>query len=189
MENIPSSRSQKLLTYLQKTGSASFQELAAEFSVSVMTIHRDINALVSAGLVHKRHGEVMIAGETSLLPNEKPCAMCGKSTQNSRAFIVYLANGNQRRTCCAHCGLMHFATSKDAAHAMATDFLHNQIISADKAIYLSGAEISDCCVPSILAFGSQREAELFQTGFGGKLSGLDGILNVITGTVQNKSSS
>lgn len=181
MENIPSSRSQKLLTHLKKNGNASFQELAAEFSVSVMTIHRDVNALVSAGLVHKRHGEVLLAGEP-LAPTDKPCAMCGKSTLGSRAFIVHLSNGEQRRTCCAHCGLMHFAMSKEAAHAMATDFLHNQMISADKAIYLVDGELNDCCVPSILSFGSQREAEQFQRGFGGKLLGLDKVTQFLTGT-------
>lgn len=65
---------------------------------------------------------------------------------------------------------------------MTTDFLHGHMISANQAFYLIGSDLNICCVPSILSFGSKQEAEKFQTGFGGKLAGMDEAIQFLLGT-------
>lgn len=54
--------------------------------------------------------------------------------------------------------------------SLTTDYLYGHMVSATQATYLIGCEISVCCVPSILSFGSRQDAEKFQKGFGGKLA-------------------
>ena len=56
---------------------------------------------------------------------------------------------------------------------MTMDFLYGHMISANQAIYLIDCDLKVCCVPTILTFGSQQEAERFQIGFGGKLASMD----------------
>jgi DNA-binding CsgD family transcriptional regulator len=179
-----SDREKKILERLKKSGSASIQELADAFSVSAMTIHRDLNNLASFGYVEKQHGSVLLAS-ASKLPVDNPCAMCGKTTGGHKTFIVHLANGEQRQTCCAHCGLMLHAMNKNVSYSMAADFLHNHMISANQAIYLIGADINICCIPSILTFGSRQEAERFQSGFGGKLYEMNESIRILSETIHS----
>lgn len=51
-------RRQMLLDHIMKAGSAQVDELAAQFAVSRMTVHRDLDVLVEQGLVRKVHGGV-----------------------------------------------------------------------------------------------------------------------------------
>ena len=55
---------------------------------------------------------------------------------------------------------------------MTADFLHGHIVSAGQAVYLLESELTVCCVPSVLSFGSRAEAERFEKGFGGRLANL-----------------
>jgi len=104
---------------------------------------------------------------------ESACAMCGKSTKEKKVFIIYLSNGEQKTTCCAHCGLMLLTLTKGAWQSMTMDYLHGHMVSANKATYLIGCDLNVCCVPTILTFGSRQDAERFQTGFGGTLVSMD----------------
>lgn len=165
-------REKQILERLKKHGSASIQELADAFSVSTMTIHRDLNQLAESGYIHKRHGSASLASEQSDLV-KSPCAMCGKTIIGLKVFTVHLTNGEHKSTCCAHCGLMLQTQTKGVWQAMTMDFLHGYMISANQAIYLIDCDLKVCCVPTILTFGSQQEAERFQTGFGGKLASMD----------------
>ena len=167
----PSDRDKKILAYLEENGSASIQELADALSVSTMTIHRDLNRLSEAGQVHKMHGSAKLADNES--DNDYSCAMCGKSILGKKVFIIHLANGEQKNTCCAHCGLMLLAVTKDAWQSMTMDFLHGHMVSANQAFYVLGSDLKTCCVPSIFSFGSKEEAEKFQKGFGGRLLNMD----------------
>ncbi len=65
---------------------------------------------------------------------------------------------------------------------MTTDFLHSHMISANQAIYLIGSDLNVCCVPSILTFGSRQEAERFRTGFGGRITDLEGAIVFLLGS-------
>jgi len=163
-------REKQLLELIKKKGNASIQELADTLSVSVMTVHRDLNRLEKHGQVRKWHGGASLAGNEL---GESACAMCGKSTYGKKVFIIYLSNGGQKTTCCAHCGLMLLTVTKGAWQSMTMDYLHGHMVSANKATYLIGCDLNVCCVPTVLTFGSRQEAERFQTGFGGALTSMD----------------
>ena len=56
--SLPEARRQRLTDVVLSRGSASAQELAAEFAVSVMTMHRDLDELERRGVVRKFRGGV-----------------------------------------------------------------------------------------------------------------------------------
>jgi len=171
-------REKKILELIKKKGSVSIQELAGALSVSTMTVHRDLNRLEEMGHIRKRHGSASLAVDEF---GEDSCAMCGKPTQGKQVFIIYLADGGQKTTCCAHCGLMLLTVTKGAWQSLAMDFLHGHMISANQAIYLIGSDLTVCCIPSILTFGSRQEAERFQAGFGGELASMDDAIQHLMG--------
>lgn len=176
---VPSiDREKKILELLQQQGSASIQELVDAFGVSNMTIHRDLNKLMEAGHIQKKHGGVTLASK-SPISGEGQCAMCGKPNLERTVFILSLENGEQKRACCVHCGLMIQSQTKNVWQSLTTDYLHGHKISANQAFYLLGSDLSICCVPSILSFGSQKEAEKFRKGFGGRIANMDETLNYL----------
>ncbi len=175
----PVERERQILDLVRKHGSVSIQELAEALSVSTMTIHRDLDRLENRGHIIKQHGRASLVEETA---REDLCAMCGKSNRGKRVFIIYLSNGEQKNACCAHCGLMLLTVAKGAWQSMTMDFLHGHMVSANQAIYLIGCDLTVCCVPTILTFGSRTEAERFQSGFGGKLASMDETIHYLMGT-------
>ncbi len=173
------SREQKILEILKNQGSASIQELTETLGVSAMTVHRDLNRMAAAGAIQKTHGGASLAtGSTG------GCAMCGKPISERTLFLFHLPSGEQRRACCAHCGLALFQGTPGATQAMTADFLHGHIVSAGQAVYLLGSELTVCCVPSVLSFGSPAEAERFQKGFGGRLANLQETLHFLHESMQ-----
>ena len=168
---ISLNREKKILEILQKQGSASIQELVEFFGVSGMTIHRELDKLAKAGIVQKKHGGVLLAAPAPGHINQ--CAMCGKPASERTVFIVQLENGEQKRACCAHCGLMILGHAKDVLQSLTADYLRGYMISADQAVYILGSELTICCVPGVLSFGSRHDAEKFQKGFGGVLANLE----------------
>lgn len=173
-------REKKILELLQAQGSASIQELVEALNVSNMTIHRDLNKMEQVGRIQKKHGGVMLAEKTST-PANHVCVMCKKPASERTAFIVQLESGEQKRACCAHCGLMIQSQSKDAWQSLTPDYLHGHMVSANQAIYVIGSELNICCVPSVLSFGSQKEAQKFQKGFGGQLFNMDEAIRQLHG--------
>mgnify|MGYP001202624611 CR=1 FL=1 len=165
-------REKKILELLQKQGSASIQELVEAFGVSNMTIHRELNKLAEAGVIQKKHGGVSLVTK-SPAEDSNQCAMCNKPISARTVFIVQLENGEQKRACCAHCGLMIQSQSKGAFQSLTADYLHGHIISANQAIYILGSDLMICCVPSVLSFGSRQDAEKFQRGFNGILATME----------------
>lgn len=175
-------REQRILDYLKEHGNASIQELVEAFGVSNMTIHRDLNKLAAAGQILKKHGGARLPRAGSKLTEDvSSCAMCGKSISQRTVFIVKLENGDEVRACCSHCGLMLQSRSENVWQSLAADYLYGHMISAGQAFYLVGSEVSVCCVPSILVFGSRAEAEKFQKGFGGQLLGMDETIQYMRG--------
>lgn len=163
-----SSREQKILDILQKQGSASIQQLVEELGVSNMTIHRDLNRMIEAGYIQKKHGGAMLAKNSPSM-QEFSCAMCNKLSSGRTVFIVQFENGDKKRACCAHCGLMIQSVSKKVKQSFTADYLYGHIVNANQAVYLVGSELNICCLPSILSFGSKQDAEKFQKGFGGAI--------------------
>ena len=173
-------REKQILERLKKKGDVSVQELAETFSVSTMTIHRDLKRLEEKGQIRKRHGGAsLIIDEQDQV--QSPCAMCGKSTVGRKVFILYLAKGQQKSACCAHCGLMLLTVTRGAWQSMTMDFLHGHMISTNQAVYLIGCDLNVCCVPTILTFSSREEAARFQTGFGGTLASMDEAIQFLLG--------
>ncbi len=168
------SREQKILEILKNQGSASIQELTEALGVSAMTVHRDLNRMAAAGSIQKTHGGALLAGGST-----GGCAMCGKPIDERTLFLFHLPSGEQRRACCAHCGLTLFQGTPGATRAMTADFLHGHMVSAGQAVFLLGCELAVCCVPSVFSFGSRVEAERFQKGFGGQLADLEGTLHYL----------
>ncbi len=165
-------REKKILELLQKQGSASIQELMGAFDVSNMTIHRELNKLAEAGLIQKKHGGVSLMTQSPAVDSNQ-CAMCNKLISERTVFIVQFENGGQKRACCAHCGLMIQNQSKNAQQSLTADYLYGHIISANQAIFILGSDLTVCCVPSVLSFGSRQDAEKFQKGFGGTLANME----------------
>lgn len=165
-------REKKILELLQKQGSASIQELVEAFGVSNMTIHRELNKLAEAGVIQKKHGGVSLVTK-SPADGSNQCVMCNKPISARTVFIIQLENGEQKRACCAHCGLMIQSQSKDAIQSLTADYLHGHIISANQAVYILGSDLTICCGPSVLSFGSRQDAEKFHTGFGGTLATME----------------
>jgi DeoR/GlpR family transcriptional regulator of sugar metabolism len=56
----PAERRRMLLEQVLRTGSAQIDEIAAQFGVSRMTVHRDLDALASQGIVRRVHGGVTV---------------------------------------------------------------------------------------------------------------------------------
>lgn len=160
-------REKKIIEFLQRQGNASIQELAEACGVSSMTIHRDLDKLAEAGTIQKKHGGAALAE-----PSPKQCAMCGKSISERTIFIVQLESGEQKRACCAHCGLMIQHHTKGVQQSLTADYLRGHILSAGQAVYLLGSDMSICCMPSVLTFGLRQDAEKFQKGFGGKIANM-----------------
>lgn len=173
-------RETKILELLRKQGSATIQELVDVFSVSNMTIHRDLNKLAESGQIQKRHGGVTLANKS---PNSDPgqCAMCRKPVSERSVFIVQMDSGEQRRACCAHCGLMLQSQSQNTIQSLTADYLRGHMISANLSTYLLSSELTICCGPSILSFGSRQDAEKFQKGFGGELATMDETIHYLHG--------
>lgn len=165
-------REKKILELLQKHGSASIQELVEAFGVSNMTIHRELNKLVETGAIQKKHGGVSLVTR-SPIDESSQCAMCNKPISERTVFIVQLENGEQKRACCGHCGLMIQSQSKGVIQSLTADYLHGHIISANQAFYILGSDLTICCMPSVLGFGSKQDAEKFQKGFSGTLANME----------------
>ena len=160
-------REKTIIEILQRQGNASIQELAEACGVSSMTIHRELDKLAEAGLIQKKHGGAALAE-----PSPNQCAMCGKPVSARTVFIVQLESGEQKRACCAHCGLMIQNHAKDTQQSLTADYLRGHILSAGQAVYLLNSEMAVCCMPSVLTFGSRQDAEKFQKGFGGKIANM-----------------
>jgi DeoR/GlpR family transcriptional regulator of sugar metabolism len=183
MKLSPAERERKILDRITQTGTASVQELAEALSVSTMTIHRDLNRLEAMGHIRKRHGGALLARDEAA---GSACAMCGKSTLGRKVFILSLANGENKTACCAHCGLMLMAVTKNVWQTLTMDFLHGHMISAQQAVYLIGCDLNVCCVPTVLTFGSQTEAERFRLGFGGRLASMEEAAQSLLGAHQRE---
>ncbi len=163
----PSHREKIILEEVQQREAVSVKELAEKLGVSSMTIHRDVNKLVAEGLLSKAHGEVLLPGAKG----NTHCAMCRKPVLDRTAYLLILTSGEQKRACCAHCGLMLQMQlqmhQENVWQPMATDFLHGHMLSANQAYFVLGSDLTVCCMPSVLTFGSEQEAEKFAAGFGG----------------------
>lgn len=169
---ITSPRQQQILDTLAGQGSVSIGDLASSLGVSPMTIHRDLDQLDSAGLLHKVRG-----GAMPVMPPSEPedvCVACYTQLSPRTQAVLHLADGSQRRACCPHCGLMLLSRGlEEVSSFLVTDFLYGRSVNGRTAAYVAESGIALCCTPTILAFEDAHDAQRFQAGFGGEILDLD----------------
>lgn len=185
MQTLPSKREKQILERVQAEGSVPIKKLAKALGVSAMTIHRDLSKLAAEGQVVKSHGEVLLPAPAK--ENGEVCAMCGKNISERTVFIISLKNGEQRKGCCPHCGLMLQAHLGKVWQAMTPDFLCGHMLTTNQAFYVLQSELSICCMPSVLSFGLKADAEKFAKGFGGTIMDMQEAIHFLQGTMHSHS--
>jgi hypothetical protein len=181
MSTIPSVRQEQILRWLQDSHTLTIDELVARLDVSIMTVHRDLDALERAGLAEKVHGGVTLPeGRTAVRKESDTCKCCNLALSSRSAFVIQGENGEQTQACCPHCGLL-LINDYPAAAVLARDFLYGRMVNARQAVYLVESDVTLCCVPSVLSFASRDDAERFQKGFNGTVLLFDDALDYMTG--------
>lgn len=169
----PDVRRSQILAWLAENHRLTIDELAERLDVSAMTVHRDLDFLVSSKQVVKVHGGAMIAEERPPEKTRSCCALCDRAIPHRTAFKVRTQGGQTLEACCPHCGLLLLAEHPSALSALARDFLYGRMVNVRQATYLIDSSVSACCVPSTLCFATDEDARRFQTGFGGQVLSFD----------------
>ena len=101
------------------------------------------------------------------------CSWCGMLITNDKTVhSIFLKNGNQKNTCCAHCALDTMNKCRDNLERMETiDFRSNEKIRSKDAMYVMDSTITleDSMPPYILAFSTRESAKDFQKEYSGTL--------------------
>jgi DNA-binding Lrp family transcriptional regulator len=175
---IPSERQAQIVVWLQEEKTLTIKQLAERFSVSAMTIHRDLDKLERGGEVMKVHGGVTLRSANDLVfasvgQRTAVCAFCGGNIMTRTAFTVVKENGDKLRACCPHCGILLLQQVGDVGSALTPDFLHGRRVNVFQAYFVVGSEVRACCLPSVLCFATAEDAGKFQRGFGGEVLDYD----------------
>jgi hypothetical protein len=157
------------MDWLNETPFLGFDDLASRLGVSSMTIHRDVDALVQAGQAAKVHGGVTLPVKTTSTSSTPRCALCREAVPARSDVVIHLDTGKVLEACCPHCGLILLGMTEGVVSALAKDFLYGQMVECRHAAYVVGSEVALCCRPSVLCFATLREAQQFQSGFGGQV--------------------
>lgn len=166
MTILPSQRQDQILKWLQEKQSLTIDEMVQFFGVSIMTIHRDLDALAQMGLVEKVYGGVML--NKAKTDDSSTCPMCNSTISDRTRFIIKLATSDTTQACCPHCGLM-LMDGQAVKSALTRDFLYERVTNVLQATYVMGSHVILCCSPSVLCFAIREDAERFQMGFGGQV--------------------
>lgn len=167
---LPSARQQQILDWLHDEEPLTIEALVSRLGVSVMTVHRDLDALAQAGLAQKVRGGVRLQREQPPDPLTEPrCRLCHIVVRQRTAMTIQLVSGEQIHACCPHCGLLILAEYDTVQSVLTRDFLYGRVMNAGLAYFLLDADLSVCCLPGVYSFASRHDAERFQRGFGGRI--------------------
>jgi len=185
---LPADRHQQILKRLQEHGIVHIHELSQTFSVSEMTIHRDLDQLETEGRLRKvRGGAVPVPASTPAASSET-CFMCHTAPRSQTQMTLHLAKGSVQRACCPHCGLHGLMMLGDqVVSAFVADFLRGNAINAQAATYVVEPAVAICCTPTVLAFQDQNDAQRFQRGFGGQVLDIAGAMQFLNHAAHLKS--
>ncbi|MDQ7031037.1 MAG: DeoR family transcriptional regulator [Ardenticatenia bacterium] len=182
---LPAERRRRILERLAQRGRVTVAELSRELHVSPMTVHRDLNTLAARGMLRKVRGGAVPA----TVHDPHDCPMCAHMPDGRTGMTLHLRGGETWRTCCAHCGLWSLTIhGEEIVAAVVPDFLTGRTVNAHQATYLVGPDVELCCVPTVLAFESPRDAARFQQGFGGQVATWEQAVQAIQTHMEKKSS-
>ncbi len=178
-----SDRREMILAQLQAAGNLQVADLAAEFQVSKMTIHRDLVLLEEKGLLKRIHGGAVPravspgpAGDMKSFPEGRQgeCLICTRAPTQHLLYTLTGKHGEQRQACCPHCGISaHLLYGENIMMAFTADYLTGKLHAAQNSYFLLGSVAAPCCHPSILSFEDEQMVRRFQTGFGGTVGRLN----------------
>lgn len=186
-----SERRKELIGWLETEGSLSLLEIVARFGVSKMTAHRDLEALESRHALKRIHGGAVALEKptAAATPTTMPtptgagqgnCVICFRPTGQHLLYSLTLNNGEQRLTCCPHCGVSaHLMLGDQVAMALTADYLTGRPHPVQGSFFVLGSAAVPCCRPSMLTFEDLAMAQRFQTGFGGTLGRLEDAMSYL----------
>ncbi len=96
MSTIPASRQQDILSLTQQEGSVTVSSLAERFSVSELTIRRDLDNLANKGLVERTHGGAMARRNLHIEPDylQKASEFPAEKTTIARKVASLIEEGD-----------------------------------------------------------------------------------------------
>lgn len=166
MNTSPEQRRQWILQKLRASGSLSMKDIIEELGISMMTAHRDAEALEQEGQARRVRGGLALPEQ---IVRSDRCAMCRRPVPERSRFIFPSETGEQMAACCPHCGMGMVGPGTNLSGVLATDFLYGTTLTAATATFLIGSRVRLCCAPSVIAFESREDAVSFQRGFGGEI--------------------
>ena len=121
------------------------------------------------------------------------CRYCGRSSLSHSRTISQLDNGKKQAFCCPSCALSAIRGQRSARILEFTDYLSNTSLPPEDAYLVVGSSVNHCfrdrvrtdsykqpvvmdfdrCAPGVVAFGLNREAEMFVRAHGGRLVRFD----------------
>lgn len=177
---LPVERRSQIMQIIQEKQTIKISELSKLFSVSEMTIHRDLKPLIAEGHIVKTFGGVSLKHQP-LPQTTQLCTYCHQQPSSRLDFRLILKDHTSEITCCAHCGLLrHRQLGDQVEQAICHDFLKHTTISAQLAWYVfdTSLEIA-CCRPQVLTFEVKAHAQKFVNGFGGEIHPFSDAIEVI----------
>jgi hypothetical protein len=127
---------------------------------------------------------------STALRGEPVCQVCARPIHAGQEYTLRLTDGTEEHTCCPRCGLHFQITNADRVQAArATDYATAAKIDPQQASYVEGSTLMTCCstpplkreletayelvwdrcLPSLIAFKTEIEAQRFQQRYGGRL--------------------
>ncbi len=127
---------------------------------------------------------------TTVFRSEPVCQVCARPIHVGQGYTLGLTDGTKERACCPRCGLHFHITNADRVQsAWATDYATGEQIEAGPAFYVEGSDLMTCCstspvkrelettyelvwdrcLPSLIAFKTNAEAQQFRHQHGGRV--------------------
>ena len=117
------------------------------------------------------------------------CDICSRHLHEEITYKIYLSGGEVLEACCPRCGLRFERSNDDVVSAQVADFTTGEFVPAEEAFYVEGSLVELCahdlaqrdgmgvlyrlvwdrCLPSLLAFETRQQAELFRRQNGGEI--------------------
>jgi len=149
-------RREQMLRLIEARGAMAVRDLVEQFSVSRMTIHRDLLLLEQEGRLSRLHGGVIRGVPQGI----QWCRSCGQPVVPHQRVADY---------CCPHCALRN---DPKPNRLIFKDFISGQPLVAAEGFFLMNSMVDLCCHPTILTFAKETEVIGFRAGFGGSVGRL-----------------